>query len=219
MSDKDYFYYQESFLEKKIMNPLMKWTLPSLVVLFFIFLFKYIFCNVNLFFILTPLITLCVPIMVISFNNKKEINKNNHFLDILEDCVFEAVLSLKLEFLEFHKSSDNNFSESPFNNVTRDNIVNNVIDILIDELKIIEDSKLQFYDKDTFNKFIYYKRHIHKCSNDLKKNKLNSNIYSKKCYELYNNLISNNSGLKDKTIDNIKEINLERIKKHKCINR
>ena len=127
MSDKDYFYYQESFLEKKIMNPLMKWTLPSLVVLFFIFLFKYIFCNVNLFFILTPLITLCVPIMVISFNNKKEINKNNHFLDILEDCVFEAVLSLKLEFLEFHKSSDNNFSESPFNNVTRDNIVNNVI--------------------------------------------------------------------------------------------
>ncbi|WP_397599140.1 hypothetical protein [Silvanigrella sp.] len=123
-------------------------------------------------FLIAPSIAFFVPFLIMKFNKHKEEKQNEDFKKIIDESIYENSININENLFkysdgEFLILDDENLDEWNYHNLQDpefrefhleyiDNI-NQIYKLLCAELKILQDSKLQFYDRKTFIKFRDYK--------------------------------------------------------------
>ncbi len=123
-------------------------------------------------FLMAPSISFFVPFLIMKFNKHKEEKQNVDFLNILDESIFETAMEIKLELLEisspeYRKSKPKEIEDNKHYRMVNFQAkeimiksleaIRNIYKVTYDEVKTIQESKLQFYDFETFKKFNKYK--------------------------------------------------------------
>ena len=123
-------------------------------------------------FLIAPSIAFFVPFLIMKFNKHKEEKQNEDFNRIINESIYENSLNINENLFKYSDGNfllldDENLGDWNYHNLQDpefrefhleyiDNI-NQIYKLLCAELKILQDSKLQFYDRKTFIKFRDYK--------------------------------------------------------------
>ncbi len=175
MSPNDILHFKETRIDKihnYISSNILVILAITIVLLGIICFILYHFFYFDFSFIFAPFITLSVPYIIIGYNKHKEENQNSYFKKIIDESIFESAMEVKIALLEissseFKKTNPTEIEENKEyrmldvlgkkNTLESLNTIKRIYKITYEEIKIIQESKLQFYDFNTFKKFSKYK--------------------------------------------------------------